>query len=289
MNRIFSFSILLLLSLTYPLNAMLEQQSTLNQKLMHLINELKIIYGALSHPQDSIKQLKKLVDDGADINSHNIHGDTPLTSTISYGPEGLMDALITLGADVNIESDDGLTETPLHKAVHRKSASRVKKLISAGANIEAGNRLKQTPIFFTINQLTEPHSNTEMDLETLRALIAAKANINAQDCSGITPLMLAAECNEKILKELLKSGAKIHVKENKGLDVLELSYIPKKSKEIIQESEREQKMAKVIEEHKNTQSYLHVLPAPLLPLIEKQLKNLDDIELSKQGTSLDAN
>jgi len=88
--------------------------------------------------------------------------------------------LVEAGADVNTRNYLG--DTPLHKAVvgiTRHSGELVKMLLKAGADIEFKNRLGRTPLHkaFSFSQ----NSHSEQSVMNLEILIKSGANINATD------------------------------------------------------------------------------------------------------------
>ncbi|WP_144511006.1 ankyrin repeat domain-containing protein [Bacillus sp. FJAT-22090] len=84
-----------------------------------------------------------LVEQGADINARDNYERTPLHKhAISWC--GHTELLIDLGAD--IEAFDYQNETPLFAAASTFKPDAVRTLVSKGANINAENKMKQTPL-----------------------------------------------------------------------------------------------------------------------------------------------
>ena len=84
-----------------------------------------------------------LVDQGADINAKDNYKRTPLHSqAISWC--GNIRLFIELGSD--IEAVDYRNETPLHAAAGAFKPNAVQELVTHGANVNAENDLKQTPL-----------------------------------------------------------------------------------------------------------------------------------------------
>ena len=62
-------------------------------------------------------------------------------------------------------------------------------------------------------------------LECAKALLGAGADINKQDNSGRTPLMLAANNGKiEVVRELLKRGAKKELKNNDGETAYDMKF-----------------------------------------------------------------
>ncbi|MEM7736931.1 MAG: ankyrin repeat domain-containing protein [Deinococcota bacterium] len=92
--------------------------------------------------------------------------------------------LLAAGADVNATTS-GLRNSALHYAVRYGFADLVNLLIDSGADIEAkASDGTRTPIFDTAYSTFGTENK-----ETLRALLEAGADVNAQYHNGITPLM----------------------------------------------------------------------------------------------------
>jgi len=98
---------------------------------------------ALSFSNIPDELVRWLVQQGADINAKDNYKRTPLHSqAMSWcGNVGL---LLELGAD--IEAVDYQNETPLHAAAGAFKPQAVQELVAHGANINAENNMKQTPL-----------------------------------------------------------------------------------------------------------------------------------------------
>jgi ankyrin repeat protein len=129
----------------------------------------------------SLLSAKHLVAAGADVNSHNAFGTSPLIMAIHGGNPDFVEFLINQGADVD---DEQSGHTALHAAVLRGNVEAVRTLIDAGANLE-----------LTVKDST-PVRRQSTDYNFHNALI------------GATPLWLAARFAEPvIMMELLDAGA----------------------------------------------------------------------------------
>eukprot|EP01130_Rhizamoeba_saxonica_P001011 TRINITY_DN10888_c0_g1_i1.p1 TRINITY_DN10888_c0_g1~~TRINITY_DN10888_c0_g1_i1.p1 ORF type:complete len:556 (+),score=107.78 TRINITY_DN10888_c0_g1_i1:20-1687(+) len=68
---------------------------------------------------------------GADLNTQNFNGETPLHNACWKGHHAVVKALVALGADLNMQNDHG--ETPLHWAARNGSERIVRMLMNNGA------------------------------------------------------------------------------------------------------------------------------------------------------------
>ncbi len=129
--------------------------------------------------------------------------DKSLINAVS--PQGYKDKSL-----INAVSPQGYT--PLLLATYRGNNEVASYLIDNGANINL------TTGFGTIVMAAIVKKNTPI----LEKLIAAKADINAADEKGVTPLMLAVQFQQaETVALLLKSGAKKDSKDKAGKTAFE--------------------------------------------------------------------
>ncbi|MDG1421154.1 MAG: ankyrin repeat domain-containing protein [Tateyamaria sp.] len=114
------------------------------------------------------------LDAGADVNTHDEKGYTPLHWAAGNSSAEIVLLLIATGADVNTRTEDGTTT--LHSAVGNSSAETIEALIAAGADVMARNEYGFTPLHLAASQGT-----AEM-IQLL--IIAAGADITAKDNRG---------------------------------------------------------------------------------------------------------
>lgn len=91
-----------------------------------------------------VDAIKGHVAAGADINSVDEYGSTPLTIAATFGQSRVARVLIELGADVGIPNDEG--STPLHTAAFLCRKDIVRMLLEAGASTRARNATGLRPI-----------------------------------------------------------------------------------------------------------------------------------------------
>jgi ankyrin repeat protein len=115
----------------------------------------------------------------------------------------LAKGLIDAGADLNAK--DYAKKTPLHYVAEGNRPELARVLIDAGADLNAEDYAKQTPL-----HLAAMKGHTEI----AKGLIDAGADLNAEDEDKQTPLHYAATYYEKaIVKILIDAGAKLDVQD----------------------------------------------------------------------------
>ena len=194
--------------------------------------------------QNSKDEVARLIAAGADVNAtgifHYHQGVTPLMIAAYLWNDEIAKLLIEAGADVNAKSGpdyyprgstDAQNETALYMA---EEASRyfgsfggnpaltepsvlplVKRLIAAGADVNAVTRMGKTPLMLAAGNL---------HLQVADALLKAGADINAKDLGKTTPLLHAAKSGkpgfEKMIELLVFAGAKRAIENDLGLTPL---------------------------------------------------------------------
>jgi ankyrin repeat protein len=152
---------------------------------------------------------------GADVNTQDSCGYTPLHSAVQEGHKDTVELLLNAGADVN--SVDKYSQTPLHrifgpgnKGVNKDSINKdiVELLLKHGANINQATDNGNTPF----NRAA--HRGLK---EIIELLLQYEANVNQANNEGYTPLHHAASNGRKdIVELLLNAGANVNKANNEG-------------------------------------------------------------------------
>ena len=147
------------------------------------------------------------------VNQANAWGETPLhlASNGATGHVTIAATLIAAGANVNATNFS--RNTPLHFAAEDGHASIVSLLIAATASLDLKNSVEgRTPLYL---------SARNGHVFVVSMLIAAKASLDAQDKYGDTPLHQAANYGRvSIADMLIAAGADVNVKDRNGLTPL---------------------------------------------------------------------
>jgi ankyrin repeat protein len=162
----------------------------------------------------SLDDVRKAIADGVSINLSGKQGITPLILAISRDNVYILSALLKAGADFNARLDCG---TPaIWFAATREVPGSLRMLLEAGADpnaIDEGRH--QSPLFGALRS---------HNLENVRLLIGARANIDYQNFNGFTAPMIAVGLGEfEIACYLVESGANVRLKTTRGSTLLDLA------------------------------------------------------------------
>lgn len=145
------------------------------------------------------KGVESLIESGANLDSKDMNGWTPLSWAAYNGHETVVESLLEKGA--NLESRDESGWTPLLWAAHNGHEIVVELLLEKGANLESGDDSGGTPLSWAA------HNGHETVVELF---LKKGANLESGDDSGGTPLSWAAHNgHEMVVKLLLKKGANL--------------------------------------------------------------------------------
>lgn len=143
--------------------------------------------------ENHIEAIKALVEKkGADVNSLNDFGGSPISDAAGLGYVDLVKYLLSVGATLQIPEQK---ESVLHAAVRSGSAEMVKVILNAGAAVNNVETLDETPL----------HVAAEEDrVEIVRLLLEAGADPMAKRIFDETPLDVAnREGATRVRDELL--------------------------------------------------------------------------------------
>jgi len=147
--------------------------------------------------KDNFSSLKSLVNNGADINTQDKDGDTPLIIASTFGNLTIVKYLLLKGAKVDIKNKDGDTA-----------------LSMSGFS-----------------------TNKKNNSEIIHLLVSNGADVNFKDSGGNTVLYTAVLFDKvDLIENFLKNGANLNIKNDDGTSaLLEIcSLEPKKFKQVVE-------------------------------------------------------
>jgi len=133
-----------------------------------------------------------LLKQGANPNAIDYQGRTPLFNTCNVE---IMQALIANGADVNARNR--VRQTPVHEVLRCKIDDKLLQiLLLAGADANATDELGLTPLHMAMGY---------SDVEVARMLLEHGADVNAENVQGLTPRDIAVVLGKQDLVNFLDS------------------------------------------------------------------------------------
>jgi ankyrin repeat protein len=127
--------------------------------------------------------IKKLIENGIDINKRNIYGKTPLMRASELYDFSILKLLIKNGADVNLRDNNG-----------------------------------DTALFYVVNNYYNLEHLSEFSRykKRFKYLLRKQANIDIQNNDGTTLLMLAVEKDVELVHYLIQKGANTNLVDDQG-------------------------------------------------------------------------
>ena len=224
-----------LVALPAMIDEALKQGATLEQELH-----------SATIARDSTR-IEYLLKRGAKINSKDTEGQTPLMVAAKGGDLSVMNGLLEYKADPNAQDEDGWT--PSMHGVRANDPKVFRLLGKHSANFNLVNKDGLTALAMAVFDnkanavvaMLDNKANPDLtmgaakynalmvavkksNLQMAQTLLQYKANPNAKNAGGLTPLMIAAFGNEDmIISLLLKAGANPALKDGHGKTALMLA------------------------------------------------------------------
>jgi len=161
---------------------------------------------------DSVEMGELLLANGADLNVRNKEGRTVLQEAVRRNLLKMSGWLVKKGADPNTR--DSLGRTPLFDAL-QGGADMVKLLLSSGAGVNLRDSTGSTVIHWAA---------TTANRGVADLLLAAGADLFAENASGATPVVLALKGSQENWKVFF-SSKNVNNQNNQGQSALHLAVI----------------------------------------------------------------
>jgi ankyrin repeat protein len=158
--------------------------------------ELDIFEACLAGAEERVVQLVSREPDLT--KSYSPDGWTPLHLAGFFNHSGLIEALLTYGADVHARSRNALANTPIHAAAAGRSRESVRILLEHGADANA----RQTGGWTALHAASK-----DGDVELVRLLIASGADVQARANNNQSALDLAMTGGHQAVVDVLDEYA----------------------------------------------------------------------------------
>lgn len=157
--------------------------------------------------------IKILLDGGADRNERGKFGFTALHYAANNSCLNSIDFLLKEGLDINEKDDFGFTS--LHHASYKGNAETVKFLLKKGADFTIADNYGNTPLHYVaregrtskIEKEKPTPKSSELSaekIELVKLLIKQGADVHTKNNKGESPLALAIQRSHKEIVEFLK-------------------------------------------------------------------------------------
>jgi len=174
--------------------------------------------------KDLRDEVARLIAQGADIDTQNRAGFTPLFLAVMRGNVEMVKLLVEKGARFDVAVRDrmaaihlavaqgkreivevfvshGADISTLHRAVFMGELDRVRNLVEQGVDINVKDELGMTPLFWAISL---------RQVKVAELLIAQGADVNAETKMNQTPLYIAAiRGSREVMEMLIANGAEV--------------------------------------------------------------------------------
>lgn len=161
----------------------------------------------------------------AEVDAKDVLGRTPLCFAVMENHTDVAKLLIANKADVNAKSEND--ETPLYYAAARGQREAAELLLANGANVDSRTPDWETPLYHAAKfGGLEKESDDKAIAAVAAVLIAHKADVNATEKDGNTPLLAASERGYAMLANILiQNGANVNTPNKDGLTPLHLAAL----------------------------------------------------------------
>lgn len=171
-----------------------------------------------NHDGGSFEPIELLINAGADVNSQNRSGHSPIM--IGFNSK-ISEFLINNGARVDLQSTNGRTALTAH--IEQGNLDVVNLILDNGADVDVQDNAGKTALMECL---------CWDQLEICDLLLERGAKVDIQDCNGDTALIISAQDGFAFTELLLTYGADEKIKNNAGecaMDYIDEMYNKKTS------------------------------------------------------------
>jgi ankyrin repeat protein len=157
----------------------------------------RLIEAAQTNNANKIKRLLKIKD--IDINARDSNELTALHNAANESANHVLATLLEslIGRKININDTFGPEKrTALHETICRNNTDGANMLLQAGADVNAADIHGQSPLHYSVRYGCDNGYICKRTFALVRRLMEKKANPQAVDSDGKTPLMLLKELKE---------------------------------------------------------------------------------------------
>lgn len=137
------------------------------------------LHEIITHECQFTEVARILLSHGAKVNTQDLHGDSPLHSSLLYHCTENIQLLLNHGADVELTNTSG--RKPIHVANDEES---IRMLLEHGAHVNAPDQTGNTCLHYAV---------VAKDKDRVKLLLSSKSDVNVKNGSGSTPLHLASD------------------------------------------------------------------------------------------------
>jgi ankyrin repeat protein len=148
---------------------------------------------------NAIETVRKLIQEGADVNGLDVNGDAPLVIAAYEGHTEIVKMLLEAGADVRAV-DPGMKATALHAAAYAGRTEAARLLIEYHIDID-----KQGPY----NGYTALHDAIwQNNIGVAKLIVEAGTNLEINSNDGQTPLEMAKARGRREIAAIIEQQKK---------------------------------------------------------------------------------